>query len=128
LVELIVGVALIGIISVLVLTVLSTGAMLALKSGENTKVTGNASGVIENVLGGSDIIQDGSDLKVEVVVGEDIETHTVGTGSYIEDDSVEATVVFNGGSVTDTIDGTFYTVDSSSDRNNTSMKVFVPTD
>jgi prepilin-type N-terminal cleavage/methylation domain-containing protein len=37
LVELIVGVALIGIISVLVLTVLSTGAMLALKSGENTK-------------------------------------------------------------------------------------------
>jgi prepilin-type N-terminal cleavage/methylation domain-containing protein len=118
LVEVIISVALIGIISMMMVSVMSTGALLALKSGDNTKVTGNASGVIENVLGGSIVTQDGSDLKVE--------GNVVGTGIYAEDDTVEATVVFNGGVLSDTMKGTFYMVDSSSDRNDTSMKVFVP--
>jgi len=120
LVEVIISVALIGVISMIMVTVMSTGALMALKSGDNTKVTGNASGVIENVLGGSTVIQDGSDLKVE--------GNVVGTGVYSEDDTVEATVVFNGGGLSNTMEGTFYTVDSDSDRNDTSMKVFVPED
>lgn len=116
LVEVIISIALFSIISIMVVTVLTSGTMLALKSGDNTKVTGNASGVLENVLGGSTVSTDGLDLEVEGV--------TVGTGVYSEV-TAEAIIVYNGGS-SENLEGTLYTVDSSSDRNDTSMRVYIP--
>lgn len=117
LVEVIISIALFGIISMIVVTVFTSGILLASKSGDNTKVTGNAGGVLENVLGGSTVTVDGSELQVEGV--------TVGTGVYSEDDTIEATIVYNGGS-SEELEGVLYTIDSSSDRNETSMRVFVP--
>ena len=120
LVEVIVSIALVGIIASMVALIFSAGIRIAARSGDNTKVTGMASGVLENSLGDADLITSGGSL---YVVGE---TDPIATGTYIE---VPATAVvdFRGEGTTDiTIDGTFMTMDATSEQNDSSLKVFRP--
>lgn len=118
LVEILLSIALLGIISIMAFTIFSAGVLLALNSGDNTKVTGNGSGILENALGGATITAGpGNELQVLGV--------TIGEGQYTENDTATATVRFSG-TVTETIPGSYVTVYTESDRNNTTMAAFIP--
>lgn len=118
LVEVILSIALLGIITAMAFLVFSTGILLAVNSGDNTEVTGNGSGILENSLGGATILPGaGNELQV---LGE-----TIGEGQYMEDHTVNATVKFSGIN-TKTIPGTFVTVYTESEKNNTTMAAFLP--
>ncbi len=118
-VEVIVSIALIGIIATLVVTIFVAGLFIARESGDNTKVTGNASGTVENALGGAIITPVDEELQVDGM--------PVGTGTYAEDDTVEATIEFSG-IHSKTIGGTLVTVTSDSELNDTTMKAYIPAD
>ena len=118
LVEIILSLALLGIISTMAFVIFSAGVLLALDSGDNTKVTGNGSGILENALGGATITAGpGSELQVLGV--------TIGEGLYTENSTAAATVKFSG-TVIETIPGSYVTVYTESDRNNTTMAAFIP--
>lgn len=118
LVEVIVSIALLGIITTMAFLVFSTGILLAFRSGDNTEVTGEGSGILENALGGATITP-GPDAELQVL------GVTIGEGQYTEDDTAYATVRFSG-VVTETIPGSFVTVYSESDENTTTMAAFIP--
>ena len=117
LVEVIVSIALLGIISAFVVMIFSSGIMLALKSGDNTMVTGVASGAIENKLAGANL---SSNIDGNLFV----KTSIYGRGNY-EETTVIAEVDFQNGKERD-ISGKLITVESNSDRNDTSIKAFIP--
>lgn len=118
LVEVILSIALLGIITAMAFLVFSSGILLAVNSGDNTEVTGNGSGILENSLGGATITPgSGDELQV---LGE-----TIGEGQYTEDNTVNATVKFSGVD-TKIIPGTFVTVYTESAENNTTMAAFIP--
>lgn len=120
LVEVIVSIALVGIIASMVVVVFSSSILIAVKSGDNTQVTGMGSSVLENSLGDADIIASEGNL---YVVGD---TQPIATGVYSEVPST-AIVDFRGEGITNVIiDGTFMTMDSTSQQNETSLKVFRP--
>ncbi len=116
--EVILSIALLGIITAMAFLVFSSGILLAVNSGDNTEVTGNGSGILENSLGGATITPgSGDELQV---LGE-----TIGEGQYTEDNTVNATVKFSGVD-TKIIPGTFVTVYTESAENNTTMAAFIP--
>ena len=120
LVEVIVSIALVGIIASMVALIFSAGIRIAARSGDNTEVTGMASGVLENALGDADLVTSDGSL---YVVGD---TEPIATGTYTEVPATAA-VDFRGEGTTDiTIDGTFMTMDATSEQNDSSLKVFRP--
>lgn len=120
LVEVILSMALVGIIASMGIVVFSSSILLAVNSGDNTEVTGMASSVLENSLGDADIIASEGSL---YVAGD---AQPIATGTYTEV-PVTASVDFRGEGTTDvTIDGTFMTMDSTSEQNEASLKVFRP--
>ena len=122
LVEIIVSIALIGILTAMVFTVFSTGILLSIKSGDNTRIAGIASGAVEHKLSGANVIEDGDELIIEGVDDDDV---LLGNGSIDIQTGQTAQVSLNGGDDVE-ITGTQVSVDSDSDRNETSMKVFIP--
>ena len=118
LVEVILSIALLGIITAMAFLVFSTGILLAVNSGDNTEVTGNSSGILENSLGGASIVPGtGDELQV---LGE-----TIGEGQYTEDHTANATVILSGVD-TKIIPGSFVTVYTESTENSTTMAAFIP--
>lgn len=99
LVEIVVSIALLGIVASMTLMIFTSSLMLAINSGDNTNVTGIASAEMNQ-----SILDKTSGSSIKAVV-------------YFKQDGTNASPDVN---------GKFITIDASSDKNDTTMKAFVP--
>lgn len=114
LVEIIVSIAVIGILATLALSVFGTGMFLAVNSGDNTMVNQVASEITYQITENSSI----SPLTPAAVYSATYNVPTVPTN---------ATVKFNGSNAaTIQITGIMVDVNAASDKNTTEIQVFLP--
>lgn len=95
LVEVIVGMALLAIISIVLLTVYTTGMYWAVRAGDRTQNISTASGIVENALGGKTISNSLDGIKIE----EGGIVSTFPNSFYDYDETIELEVRFRGSNV-----------------------------
>ena len=118
LVEIIVSIAVIGILASMVLTVFGTGILLAVRSGDNTVVKGVASSVTENWLGNASLIQDGQTVRVASGAAIGVASFNVVTQQAI-------TITLQNGTMKQ-LNVDIIRVNAKSDDNSTTISAFKP--
>ena len=98
LIELILGMALLGIISIVFITVYTSSIYLAVRSGDRTKNVSTASGIVENSLDGTIIQNSTTEINTIEIIGPGGVIITIPNSNYTEDSTLELEVLFKGSS------------------------------
>ncbi len=99
LIELIVAIALIGIISVVLITVYTSSIYLTVQSGDRTKNVSVVSSIVENNLEGTLVQNSLTEVGSIEIVGSGGEIKTIPNATYSEDNTVELKVLFKGSNI-----------------------------
>lgn len=133
LVELIIGIALLGIITIALINAYTTSIYWSVVSGDRTKNTSIASGVVENALEGTVIQNSLTEIDTVEILGPGGNVIIIPNASYSEDNTIDLEIMYKGSTTNSRLltNVTKITINSEKDTINgssvqTEIEVFKP--